>query len=394
MAWMGNAGIFYEPPGIYYIVEFDGYYEYSIGDYNPENVRKHYGNISTICDRFDLKWDGYRGGRIYIYGGLPNPKRIVKVRGLDGIICEGIEVDNYNGKIVYATSGTLPSMVSPIKERRKQFAECLSKIPYEKWIEVVKREPEWIHMKPLLEKLGFGKFATTMVVLGLNDFAFKKGFGYSAEKDYWPPLAEILSKAEVPKEPYDLFYILKPFYEEHYIHVPESRETKIQQMDTFLRSDLAKELWNSTPEWVAENLKNIWIRLLNIMNFKWYYKRLSFALKCLGVTLMMVDIYDFEFDDIPIPVDSRVCEFTKNYKLSFIRDIDCQQQSMATNIVLEIICCYDHVLYYLRQKDPRMNMIMLDSLIWQIAKKDCDPRQYFETLECPEVYESLKKFME
>ncbi len=378
---MGNAGIFYEPPDIYYAVEFDGYYRYSIGSYNPEKVRKHKRCLSTICNRLDLDFFGFKGAEVFVYGELPSPKRIIKVRCSYGIIHGMEEVDNYNGKIVYATTGTLPSILPyttkgsvSIEERRKQFAECLSKIPFEKWIEIVKREPEWIHMKPLLEKFGFGKFVTTMVVLGLNDFALKE----SAEIGYWPPLAEILSKAEVPKEPYDLYHILKPFYEEHYVHKPESRETKVHQMDTFLKSDLAKELWNSTPEWVAKNLKNIWRWLLDVMKFLPHYKRPAFTLKCLGIALMMAGVYDFDFSGIPIPVDYRVKLFTDKIGI--------------TKSDSEIIECYNEILSYLRQEDPRINMIMLDSLIWQIAKlDDYELKQYFETLECPEVYECLRK---
>jgi len=116
------------------------------------------------------------------------------------------------------------------------------------------------------------------------------------------------------------------------------------------------------------------------MKFLPRYKQPSFTLKCLGIALMMAGVYDFDFSGIPIPVDYRVKLFT--------------DKTGITKSDSEIIECYNDILNYLRQKDPRINMITLDSLIWQIAKlDDYELKQYFETLECPEVYECLRKFM-
>ncbi len=376
MTWNANIGIFYDPSSdSYYVVEFNGYFRYNIGSYRESIVIKHKRCLSAICNRLSLNFFGYKGACVSCEN-LPNPKKIVKVRCSYGKIEDIEPVNDFKGELIYATHGQISVDIESFDNIRTRFAECLSKIPFEKWIEIVKREPEWIHMKSLLEKFSFGKFVTTMVVLGLNNFALKE----SAEIGYWPPLAEILSKAEVPKEPYDLYHILKPFYEEHYVHKPESRETKVHQMDTFLKSDLAKELWNSTPEWVAKNLKNIWRWLLDVMKFLPRYKQSSFTLKCLGIALMMAGVYDFDFSGIPIPVDYRVKLFTNKTRI--------------TKSDSEIIECYNDILNYLRQKDPRINMIILDSLIWQIAKlDDYELKQYFETLECPEVYECLRKFM-
>jgi DNA-(apurinic or apyrimidinic site) lyase len=62
---------------------------------------------------------------------------------------------------------------------------------------------------------------------------------------------------------------------------------------------------------------------------------------------------NFDFENIPIPVDYRVREFTKRLGIKVIDDEDVRK---FWNSVLEEI-----------KKSVEINMIHLDSLIWQIG---------------------------
>jgi DNA-(apurinic or apyrimidinic site) lyase len=109
-----------------------------------------------------------------------------------------------------------------------------------------------------------------------------------------------------------------------------------------------------------------WHDLGAVMNQALHEKTICFAMKCLGVSLMMAGEHDFYFADIPIPVDSRVCKFTERLGLKFGEN---------TRKIQEF---WQGVLSILRQPLPNINMIHLDSLIWQIAHQDNDGlRDYF-----------------
>ena len=49
-------------------------------------------------------------------------------------------------------------------------------------------------MEPFLKRYGFSKFATLMVMLGLNDFQLKG----RAEETYWPRLSALLNAEKTP----------------------------------------------------------------------------------------------------------------------------------------------------------------------------------------------------
>ncbi|AKG91842.1 protein of unknown function {DUF1886} [Geoglobus ahangari] len=89
-----------------------------------------------------------------------------------------------------------------------RISHILSKIPLEVWNRIVKEEPEWKHIHTFLERYGFGKFATLMVMLGLNDYQLKG----KAEIAYWPKIKELLENKPVPETPEELKNILSVFY--------------------------------------------------------------------------------------------------------------------------------------------------------------------------------------
>jgi len=111
-------------------------------------------------------------------------------------------------------------------------------------------------------------------------------------------------------------------------------------------------------------------------------KAIVFAMKCLGIALMMHKIYDFEIS-ISMPIDSRVRNFTQGIL---------GNKNLSDKEIREF---WDEVLKKIREK-VKINMINLDSLIWQIGefikKEKIDEdglRSYFENLGIKNIYEEL-----
>lgn len=105
-------------------------------------------------------------------------------------------------------------------------------------------------------------------------------------------------------------------------------------------------------------------------------KTITFAMKCLGIALLMAGESKFSFEKISIPVDYRVREFTKRIGVTFDGDGEVRK-------------FWSHVLAELR-KSVDVNMIHLDSLIWQIGVLEKhEIVEYFSRLGLKEVGEKL-----
>lgn len=220
----------------------------------------------------------------------------------------------------------------------------LAQIPIEVWDKITEKEPEWRNMKGYLEKYGFGRFAVLMLAAGLNDFQLKG----KAEVAYWPKLRETLERHGIQDSPKDLESILSEFYRDE--RLPE---LKLTRLNRFLSSKLARKLWSAKPDEVIRDFLKIWYELANTMRQSRDAKTITFAMKCLGITLLMSGKTDFSFERIPIPVDYRVRTFTERLGLGVKDDNDVRE-------------FWNKVLEELRKEVP-INMIHLDSLIWQIG---------------------------
>ncbi|AXI25239.1 hypothetical protein CFE53_03400 [Methanofervidicoccus sp. A16] len=258
-----------------------------------------------------------------------------------------------------------------IESKVKPISEVLSKIPLQVWNEIVKKEPEWIYMYKFLGKYGFGRFAVLMTVAGLNDYQLKG----RAEVAYWPPLSALLEKKEVPRSPLELMYILREFYSKE-----RFSNRKIERLKKFLISSLAQDLWTSKPEDVARDFVNIWYRLADTMRQDINAKTITFAMKCLGISLLMVGETDFSFEEIPIPVDYRVREFTERLGVAVWNDDDIRY--FWTSVLEEL------------RKNVDVNMIHLDSLVWQIGVLDrVGIVRYFSELGVEDVGRELAEVL-
>ena len=248
-----------------------------------------------------------------------------------------------------------------------------TRIPAEVWDRVVEEEPEWRYMNGFLEKYGFGRFTVLMVAAGLNDFQLKG----RAEIAYWPRLRDLLEKRlpEVPNSPKEMEDMLKEFYVRERL-----RDLKLRRLNRYLSSRLAARLWNAEPEDVAENFTGIWHELAGTMNQKMDAKTIVFAMKCLGMSLLMAGENNFSFEKIPIPVDYRVRVFTERLGVCVVNDSD-------------VRAFWERVLEGIK-KSININMIHLDSLVWQIGVLEKQEIvEYFSAFGLSELGEKIAEVM-
>lgn len=257
---------------------------------------------------------------------------------------------------------------------KAQLVEIFERIPWKTWEEIVEREPEWHCMEPLFGKFHFGSFAVLMLVTGLNDYQLKG----KAEIAYWPKIHNLLKNSKPPSSPKDLYELLKPFYKNERL-----RSAKLQRLKRFLKSSLVHDLWDISPREVSRKFRDIWDSLAKTMEQNPRDKTICFAMKCLGLTLLMVKEYRFDFSTIPIPVDLRVMRFTKGTGIS---------ASKNPQHIREI---WSEVLRLLRSSIPEITMIHLDSLIWKIASlSDDELESYFGSIGIADVGRDLLTFLQ
>jgi Uncharacterized protein conserved in archaea len=250
--------------------------------------------------------------------------------------------------------------------KRKKLEEILKKIPPKAWDKIISKEPEYLYFKDLMPFYHFGAFALIMVMSGLNAYQLKG----KAQEKYFPILKDILLLNENKKDYEALRSTFLSFYEKE-----RSYKGKLKRVNNFFDSNLAKTMWKQeNTHYFKRYFKDIWEELAFTMKSKKERKTIAFAMKCLGVGLIMKGCKDFDFDGIPIPVDSRIKHFATRIGLENVDDN-------------KIITFFEDIL----KNIPNINMIHLDSLIWQIAKLDHQELdKYFEELGCKMLSKELK----
>lgn len=252
---------------------------------------------------------------------------------------------------------------------QEEFVRLLAHVPDRSWEKIIVSEPEWREMVDFLPIYTFGPFATLMVVAGLNDFQLKG----KADRAYWPPIRARLVGEEVSVSPAKLADLLQPFYErERY------NEMKVSRLHKFLKSDLAARLWQGEPRQVAGEFVNIWQRLAAVMNQGMEKKTIVFAMKCLGLVLIMAGEYDFPSQKLAIPVDLRVRRLT-------------EALGGPTGSDDSVRAYWDAVLTGVRATNPHVTMIHLDSFVWQVADNVSEHavRAYCHEMEMGEAGDAI-----
>jgi DNA-(apurinic or apyrimidinic site) lyase len=256
--------------------------------------------------------------------------------------------------------------------RQEKLAAVLAQIPWEVWESILRKEPEWQNMAGFLPPYGFGPFATLIIAAGLNDY-YLKG---KAEIVYWPELRDRLRASPVPGSPSELLDVLAQFYQTERLS-----ERKIVTLRTFLQSPLAERVWRETPATMAAEILLIRAELARAVEQPSEDKQILFAMKCLGLALLMAGEARFNFAPFPLPADSRLRKLTKRLKLAP------DGQEAMRNL-------WQIVLTGIQKSHKQASMIHLDSLLWQIAPlREAELMSYFADLGIPETGSSLQAFL-
>lgn len=188
----------------------------------------------------------------------------------------------------------------------------------------------------------------------------------------------MLIREPVPASVKDLELTLAKFYAKE--RLPE---LKLRRLGRFLSSRLANWLWNSSPPEIANEFLRIWHDLADTMGQERSAKTITFAMKCLGIALLMAGESSFSFERIPIPVDYRVREFTSRLGID-VRDDEGVRRFWG-QVLKEIK----------RSVGLNINMIHLDSLVWQIGVlSKPEIVNYFSKLGLREVGERIAEVLE
>jgi DNA-(apurinic or apyrimidinic site) lyase len=218
-------------------------------------------------------------------------------------------------------------------------------IPYQSWDLIVRNEPEWIEFNRFHKEFPFGPFAVLMLICGLNAYQLKG----RAEHGYFPAYRNSIQQNRIPETPGDLVQILLPLYE-----CDRLPKGKCSRLYRFMESNLASQVWNSSPVEIEETFIEIWHDLAQVMRQHEDKKTIVFAMKCLGIALLMEHKVNFHFEEIPIPVDSRVRKITGKMG----------GPTQPDDLVREY---WHQVIQKVRQKDSTVTMIHLDSFLWQVV---------------------------
>jgi len=252
-----------------------------------------------------------------------------------------------------------------LRKNEVSITRVLRRIPLNIWDEIIRREPEWVYMEEFLEPYGFGRFSVLMVMAGLNDFQLRG----RAEVAYWPRLRAHLRGRAIPSNLMEMGDLFLEFYKKERLS-----RLKTRRVHRFMSSGLAERLWRSDPEGTAKDFLDIWRDLAMTMRQSKEAKTIVFAMKCLGISLLMAGNSSFSFEEIPIPVDFRIRNFSRRigvYGDENIRGF------------------WRRVLDGIREEKP-INMIHLDSLIWQIGSlREAELLRYFRDLKLEDVGREL-----
>jgi len=258
--------------------------------------------------------------------------------------------------------------------KKEALVNVLKSIPSEAWTAVIRLEPEWPIIETLLKKGDFGKISVFLMMKALNAFQVKG----KAEDNYWRDVERIVNGLDIPDSPSELIPLLESFYKTE--RIPTA---KIKRLHRFLESPLAETLWRSTPEECAQDFQKIWERLAVTMKQNKCAKTICFAMKFLGMALLGVGESGFEFSGIPIPVDSRIIKFS------------CAMGICESEDERQIRDAWDAILSALLSCNSQVDMIKLDSLIWQIG--GLDPQGihlYFKALGIAEVGPAFTRLLD
>jgi DNA-(apurinic or apyrimidinic site) lyase len=226
-----------------------------------------------------------------------------------------------------------------------EFVRLLSKLPQAVWDAPIANGIGWKLLLPISKTWQFGHFAALFTMLGLNNYQTKG----KADVGYWPKIAPFISRETDPSSPRQLLAILEPFYSRERLAT-----AKVIRLRRFLESDLCCEIWEYDAARIGQELGRIWNDLARTMRQNPDVKSIAFAARNLATALLMVGETRFDFSGVPIPVDSRIRSLPTRLSLPVGDDAT---ERRRWNAVLDEI----------RKANPKVTMVHLDHLLWEVA---------------------------
>ncbi len=241
----------------------------------------------------------------------------------------------------------MPRALEEIEDKAAQVAHVLSLVPPRVWEAVVVGEPEYPFLRLLVDWYPFRLQTLITTITGLNDYQLR----CRAEECYWPPLIRLFKQAR-PRDEEGALGVLRGFYrgERH-------ARSKLARVERLLSSPYYQLLKspNFTPEWLEAHLHEAWRLLAQSMRQAPHAKTIVFTMKLLAMLLTLNGHTRYHFEGIPIPVDKRIQSLTHAL---LGPPAPGEEETRAF---------WDRVLQRLRETHPRVNMVHLDSLLWQIT---------------------------
>jgi DNA-(apurinic or apyrimidinic site) lyase len=229
--------------------------------------------------------------------------------------------------------------------RFDKFVELLCEFPQAVWDAPITNGVGWKLLLPVSKAWQFGHFAALSTMLGLNNYQTKG----KADVGYWPKVAPFILCELDPPNPRLLLARLESFYSRERLAV-----AKVKRLRRFLESDLCSEIWGHSAATISREFGRIWNDLARTMRQAPDVKSIAFAARNLATALLMVGETRFDFSDVPIPVDLRIRSLPKRLGQSVGDD---SAERRRWKVVLDEI----------RKVNPKVTMVHLDHLLWEIA---------------------------
>ena len=288
----------------------------------------------------------------------------------------------------------VPRLLSNNIERlADRVASILSKLDNKEiWMKIIENEPEWRIIKryKIDEDFEdqFGKFALIMIATAINDYYL----GVESAEDYWNRVIKRIAceKEKLIKLNNDNFIKRLAYIYAQALTGSKPSCNKYNGRREKPVADYNKKLWrlfklfmSPLPSRIVEmkkddfrntkTLNQIWKNLAKAMKQNTNAKTITFAMKTIGIALIMRDdevLFDFA---IPIPVDFRIKNITRRITSCHgIRELSEVQIQKFWEIVINKM--------NKKLKNIKIDVIYIDSLLWQLDRDPGGVQNYFKNL--------------
>jgi len=262
-------------------------------------------------------------------------------------------------------------------ERIEKVGHVLAKIGFNGFVNLDKREPEYIVLEEIYRKY---RDERVLLVLGLGvallDYRLPRGGAYL----FWNTFVELIKKELYPKKNpglEDLLNILLLF-----TNTRACSRLRYQKKQRIVKyRSFAKYLWKSGWMIYAGNPDYIWMRLANTMGQSRSAKTIAFAMKVLDLITILVHGDYAGFKDVYyIPVDYHVARMSI---YSGVIEVDPMlSRGSVSNIAEELTnepyknmiieAWYQVSRIASKLLNKTINVFRIDTLLWRVSKTFSD----------------------